>query len=182
MTSTVTVHVAPAAMVPFENEMDPAPATAVRIGAPQPVADALGVPATVIAAGEVGSVSENDTAGRLLFAFGLVMKNVSVLVPPVRMGFGPKNFEMLGGCRAVRDAVADPPNPEFVPPSVEEMNPLTFVWGPLVVAVTLTLTVQEPTATVAPVVCPKSSVADPATGAHEGAPPHVVDAAGVAAT
>jgi hypothetical protein len=49
--------------------------------------------------------------------------------------------------------------------------------------VTFTLTVHDPEAgIVAPVVWPKSSVVAPAAGAHEGEPPQVVDAAGVAAT
>src|SRR5206468_325121 len=86
-------------------------------------------------------------------------------------------------CRAVRDAVADPPGPEFVPLSVEETKPLTLACGPLVVAWIFTLTVQElPAATVAPVVCPKLRVEDPVAGAQEGPPPQVVPAAGVAAT
>ena len=37
---------------------------------------------------------------------------------------------MTGGITAVRDADALPDAPAFVPPSVEETNPLTFTCGP----------------------------------------------------
>ena len=33
---------------------------------------------------------------------------------------------MLGGCKTVREPVALPVDPVFVPPFVEETNPLTF--------------------------------------------------------
>lgn len=51
---------------------------------------------------------------------------VSVDVPPAKIGFGEKSFAMLGACRTVSDAVALPVDPVFVPPFVEEINPLTF--------------------------------------------------------
>src|SRR5438445_7224497 len=90
---------------------------------------------------------------------------------------------MLGATMAESDAVAEPLLPAFVPPSVVEMNPLTFVCGPAVVAVTLTLTVHDPLAgMLAPVVCPKLNVVVPAVGAHVGEPVQVVLADGVAAT
>jgi hypothetical protein len=73
-----------------------------------------------------GYVSEKATPVRALFRFGLVMVNVSVDVPFVRMGLGANNFDMLGGCNTVRDAVAIPVVPLFVPPSVDETNPLTL--------------------------------------------------------
>jgi hypothetical protein len=42
------------------------------------------------------------------------------------MGLGEKSFVILGGWRMLRDAVALPVEPVFVPPFVEEINPLTF--------------------------------------------------------
>ena len=56
----------------------------------------------------------------------LVIVNVSVDVPPARMGFGENNFVMLGGFNTMSPAVALPVDPVFVPPFVEEINPLTF--------------------------------------------------------
>src|SRR5216683_386787 len=99
------------------------------------------------------------------------------------MGSVPNDFAMLGATMAESDAVADPLAPEFVPPSVVEMNPLTLVCGPAVVAVTLTLTVHDPLAgMLAPVVCPKARAVDAAAGAHVGEPVQVVLADGVLAT
>ncbi len=54
------------------------------------------------------------------------MVNVSVDVLFVRIGLGENNFERLGGFSTVREAVATPVDPLFVPPSVEETNPLTL--------------------------------------------------------
>jgi len=111
------------------------------------------------------------------------MVNVRSDVPFTRMGLVPNDFAMLGATMAVSDAVADPPLPEFVPPSVVEMNPLTFVCGPAVVAVTATLAVHDPLAGMfAPVVCPKLTDVDPAVGDHVGEPVQVVLADGVVAT
>ena len=63
------------------------------------------------------------------------MVNVSVEVPFTRIGLGANCLEIEGGEIAVKVSVAEPPGPVFVPPSVEETNPLTFVCGPEVVAV-----------------------------------------------
>ena len=52
--------------------------------------------------------------------------NVSVDVPPAKIGFDEKSFEILGACKTVNDAVALPVDPVFVPPLVDEINPLTF--------------------------------------------------------
>lgn len=63
------------------------------------------------------------------------------------------------------------------------MKPLTLACGPAVVAVTLTLAVQEPLAgMLAPVGSPKVNEVAAAEGAQVGVPPQVVLAAGVAAT
>ena len=72
----------------------------------------------------VGYVSEKVTPDSALFRFGFVMVNVRVEVPPVRIGLGANNFEILGGFNTVRDAVAIPVGPAFVPPWVEETKPL----------------------------------------------------------
>src|SRR5262244_3240714 len=98
---------------------------------------------------------------------GLVIVKVSSDVPFTWIGLGLNDLAMVGGTIVVSDAVADAPAPVFVPLSVVERKPLTLVCGPAVVAVTLTLTVHDPLAgMVPPVVCPKASDVDAATGAH----------------
>ena len=59
--------------------------------------------------------------------FGLVMVKVSSDFPFARIGSVPNALAIVGGTMAVSDAVAEPPLLELVPPSVVEMNPLTFV-------------------------------------------------------
>jgi hypothetical protein len=111
------------------------------------------------------------------------MLNVSSDVPFTAIGLVPNDFAILGATMAVSDAVADPPPPEFVPPSVVEMNPLTLVCGPAVAAITFTLAVHDPLAGMfAPVVCPKLTVVDPAAGAQVGETVQVVLAEGGDAT
>ena len=56
---TDTVQVPPAAMVPFVNERDVAFAAGAKVGEPHPLVIALGVAATCICAGELGSASRN---------------------------------------------------------------------------------------------------------------------------
>jgi hypothetical protein len=63
---------------------------------------------------------------RALLRFGLVIVNVNVEIPPVRIGLGENNFEIVGGFNTVSEAVALPVVPVFVPPFVEDMNPLIF--------------------------------------------------------
>src|SRR6202162_3338699 len=99
------------------------------------------------------------------------------------MGSVPNDFAMLGATMAESDAVAEPPAPELVPPSVVEMNPLTLVCGPAVVAVTFTLAVHDPLAGMfAPVVCPEARACGPAPGAHVWQTVQDVLADGVPAT
>ena len=124
VTLTDTVQVPPAAMVPFVNEIEVALAAGAKVGEPHPLVVALGVVATCICAGVVGNVSENWMLERALLRFGFVIVNVSVDVPPTKMGFGPNSFEILGGFNTVREDDATPVVPVLVPPSVEEMNPL----------------------------------------------------------
>jgi len=120
------VQVPPAAIVPPVNDMDVAVATGAKIGEPHPLVVAFGVAATRICAGEVGKVSVNARPASESFWFGLVIVNVNLELPPARIGLGENNFVMLGGCKTVREAVALPVEPVFVPPFVEEINPLTF--------------------------------------------------------
>ena len=54
------------------------------------------------------------------------MVKVRVEVPPIRIGLVPKSLVMLGGLRTVREAVALPVEPLYVPPFVELTNPLMF--------------------------------------------------------
>jgi hypothetical protein len=120
------VQVPPAAMVPFVKEIEVALAAGAKVGEPHPLVVAPGVAATLICAGETGRVSENWTLEMALFKFELVMVNVNVEMPPAKMGLGANNFEIAGGFKTVRDAVAIPVVPVFVPPSVENTNPLTL--------------------------------------------------------
>ena len=102
--------------------------------------------------------------------------NVSVEVPPARIGLGANCFVIDGGSTAVSEALAT--LEMFVPLSVVDRNPLTLPCGPAVVAVTFTATVHEPLAGIVPPL--NVSVVFPAAGVH--VPPQVVLAAGVAAT
>jgi hypothetical protein len=70
---------------------------------------------------------------------------------------------MAGGFNTVKVAEALPVEPVFVPPFVDEINPLTFWCDPSTVPVTLTLTVHEPLAgIVAPIGDPKVNNVAPA--------------------
>lgn len=108
----------------------------------------------------------------------MVIRKVSVEVPLARIGVGANCFEITGGSTAVNDAEAK--LFLFMPLSVVERKPLTLLWGPEVVAVMFTLTVQEPLAGMVPP--EKLRVVFPAAGAQVGEPVHVVLAEGVAAT
>ena len=88
------VQVLFAAIVPFENEMEAAPATGANVGVPQPEVDALVGLATVIAPGVVGSVSVKFRP-LTLAAFGLVNVKVSVEIPPALAGSGLTFFEIV---------------------------------------------------------------------------------------
>jgi len=116
---TFATQLPPAAMVAFENEMEPALATGAKVGEPQPEVEAFGVAATVMAPGVVGSVSENATPLKASFGLGLTSVNVSVVVPPARIGSAANCLLMAGACSTVRVAAAVPPAPLLVPDSVE---------------------------------------------------------------
>ena len=108
----MTVHVPPAAIVPALRLTPPPFAAAVTVP-PVQVVDPFGV---AVFCNPAGYVSEKATLDSALFKFGFVIVNVRVDVPPVRIGLGENSFEMLGGFKTVRDAVAIPVGPEFVPP------------------------------------------------------------------
>lgn len=82
--------------------------------------------ATVMAPGTSGNVSVNERPFRASFWFGFVIVKVNLEVPLARIGFGEKSLAMVGGLITLREAVALPVEPVFVPPLVEEINPLTF--------------------------------------------------------
>ena len=93
-TLTRTVHVLLPATVPFEKEIDDAPATGAKVAAAQPDVLAAGGVATTIAPGKVGNVSENESelTGPL---FGFVSVKVSVETPPTVVGLGVKRFDIV---------------------------------------------------------------------------------------
>lgn len=66
------------------------------------------------------------------------MVNDNVEIPLIRIGLGENCLEITGGDIAVNVSIAEPSGPVFVPVSADEMNPLTLVCGPAVVAVTST--------------------------------------------
>jgi hypothetical protein len=121
VTFTCTRQVAPAATEPPLKLI--LFALAVAVSVPPHVVEAVG---TVAFCKPTGYVSEKAIPVRALFRFGLDIVNVSVDVPPARIGLGENNFEMLGGSRIVKDALALPVDPVLVPPFVEDINPLTF--------------------------------------------------------
>ena len=81
-------------MLPFENEIDAAPAAGVNVGEPQPEVEAPGVLATTIAPGVVGKVSVKFRPLKDE-GVGLLMVNASVETPPVVVGSGLKFFVMV---------------------------------------------------------------------------------------
>ena len=176
--STLTTQLPPPAIVPPVKAIVVAPGAGENEGDPQPESVTLGVAPTAIIAGKV---SLNATPASASFWLGFEIVKLSVEVPPARIGLGANCFSIAGGTTAVSDAVAT--LVVVVPLSVVESTPLTFVFGPGVVATTSTLTVQDPDAgMVAPVVCPNASVVAPGAGAHDGEPEQDVVAEGVAAT
>src|SRR5437016_9789876 len=88
-----TVQLLLAATVPFENEIDAAPAAGANVGVPHPVVVAPGGFATTMAPGDVGktSVKASDPTDP---PFEFVSVNVSVETPPTVDGFGAKCFEI----------------------------------------------------------------------------------------
>lgn len=138
VTFTFTVHVPPAAIEPPLNDKLVSVADGEKVGvleALQPVVFAFGVAATCIPA---GSASANPTPVKVAPAFGFVIVNVIVLVPPTKIEFGEKTLLIVGGAITVKLAVAVLPFPPFDEVTV----PVVLVLTPLVVPVTLTVIVQ----------------------------------------
>ena len=117
----VTIHELPAGSeTPLRPTLRP---FAAAVSDPPHVFDVVKVPVFVT---PIGYVSEKATPVKALFKLGFVIVKVRVDVPLVRIGFGENSFVMRGAINTVSDAVALPVDPEFVPPFVEEMTPLTF--------------------------------------------------------
>jgi hypothetical protein len=121
VTVVVMVHEPPAATVPPLRLMEFPPAARVRV--PPHELDVLNGFVFVTPA---GYVSVNATPVSALFRFGFEIVKVNVDVPFARIGLGANNLEMAGGFNTVRVAEALPVEPVFVPPFVDDINPLTF--------------------------------------------------------
>ena len=109
------------------------------------------------------------------------MVKVSFETPLGKIGEGANRLAITGGTMAVNVSTAT--LVVVVPVSLVNRKPLTLVLVPAVVAVTLTLTVQDPLgAMVPPVGLPNTKLVAATAGAQVGAPVQLVAAAGVAAT
>ena len=165
---TAIVHVPAAAIVPPEKLRVVSPAFGAKV--PPQLVLAPGVEATAKPEGR-GSVKA--TPRSCFDALGLVMVNVSVVVPLGGMFAAPKALLIDGGDRTVTVADAVPP----VPPWVEVTFPVVLFFNPAVVAVILTEMVHV--ALLAKVPPEKLKVVAPALGANV---PHGALAFGVVAT
>jgi hypothetical protein len=116
----------------------------VKVGVPQPEVVAPGIVAKVIADGKVGNVSAKATPASAVLMFGFSSVKVSTVVVPCEIGLVANLFVINGGPIPVIIAVPKPDAPEFVPPSVDVMNPLTLVCGPADITVTVAVIVQLP--------------------------------------
>jgi hypothetical protein len=170
---TLAVQMPLAAIVPPEKVNDVFPASGAKVGEPHPEVVTFGVAATCRPA---GNKSEKPTPVSAVPVFGFVIVNVSVVTPPTATGFGENAFAMLGAESTINVSV-----PVFpVPPLVEVTLPVVFTFEPLVVAVTLTATVQVPLAATVPP--EKLSNVLPAAGAKVGEPQPIEVTFGVVAT
>src|SRR5882724_9087626 len=125
VTFTVTVQVLLAATVPPVSETLPEPATAVAVP-PHVLVNPFGV-ATTIPAGKL-SVNATPVSATALAA-GLVMVNVSEVVPFSGTLAAPKALAIDGGATTLMKAEAVPP----VPPSVEVTCPVVLFCVPAAV-------------------------------------------------
>jgi len=98
VTSTVTVQLPLAAIVPPLKVNVVLPAAGAKVGAPQPVVVAFGVPAT---SSPAGRASVKATPVNAVPVFGFVIVKVKVEVPPTAMGSGAKFFAIEGGATTV---------------------------------------------------------------------------------
>jgi hypothetical protein len=168
VTLTETVQSPAAAIVPPVKLTDVSREAGENV--PPQLVDASGELATT---SPEGKTSVKATPVNWFDAFGLVMVNVSVVVPFSAMLGAPKAFEIDGGDSTVRLADAVVP----VPPSVEVTAPVMLFFAPAVVAVTLTNTLHV--ALLAKVPAEKLRLISPALGANV---PHGALAFGVVAT
>src|SRR5580704_6979009 len=124
VTFTENVHDDPAAgeavSVPPERLTAPLPAVAVIVPAPQVPARPLGVEITKPA----GKLSVNATPLSGTLVFGLVMLNVSEVVPFRGTSAAPNDLVIVGGEATVKLAEAVLP----VPPLVELTGPVVLVY------------------------------------------------------
>ena len=88
------VQVPFAAIVPFENEREAAPAVGAKVGEPQPDVEALAGLATTIAPGLVGRVSVKLRSVSVT-GVGFVSVKVRVDIPFTVVGSGLKSFEIV---------------------------------------------------------------------------------------
>ena len=142
-TSTETVHEPLVASVPDARLMEPDPPTAVTV--PPQVLLRFGVEATTKPAGKL---SVNAMPLSATPVFGLLMVNVSEVVPFNGMLAAPNSLLIEGGDATVRFAEAVLP----VPPLVEVTFPVVLVYWPDAAPVTVTLNWHcPPTGMLAPV-------------------------------
>src|SRR3954471_11318360 len=142
-TLTETVQLALVASDAPERLTEPEPATAVTVPL-QVVLSPFGVATTRPA----GRLSVKATPVSAIVVFGLLMSNVSEVVPFSGMLAAPKPLVIDGGVATVTLAVAVLP----VPPFVEVTFPVTLVYWPAAAPVTVTLNTHWLfTAMVAPV-------------------------------
>ena len=135
VTFTVKVQLLLAAMFPPVSETLPEPATAVAVP-PHVLVKPFGVATTKPA----GSVSVNATpVSATAFAPGLVMVNVSDVVPFSGTKAAPNALAIDGGATTLMLAEAVPP----VPPSVDVTFPVVLFCVPAAVPVTFTAKVHE---------------------------------------
>ena len=125
VTSNLIVHTPPPGIVPFENAAETAFASGTKVGAPQPLTDALGTAATFIAPGAVGSTSVNATPLIVWLPFGFEIVIVTVEVLPVPMVDGLKALAATGGASVAIVAVVVLPVNALGPVAVTA--PLTLV-------------------------------------------------------
>src|SRR5205823_5186416 len=128
-TSTDTVQEALAARVPPDKLTEPEPPTAVAV--PPQVLLRFGVEATTRPAGRL---SVKAMPFSVTLVFGLLMVNVSEVVPFSGICAAPNSLVMVGGLATVRLALAVLP----VPPLVEVTLPVVLVYCPEAAPVTVT--------------------------------------------
>jgi len=135
VTSTVTVQLPLAGIVPPAKVNVVLPAAGAKVGVPQLLVVTFGVAATSKPAGKA---SVNATPVNAVPVFGFVIVKVSVEVPPTAIGSGAKFFAIDGALKTVNVSVPVLP----VPPFVEVILPVVLILAPMLVAVTVTITVQ----------------------------------------